>query len=148
MELQHTKACAKCSNSTGVCYAVAIHFTWDLFCLFIYFCIYSLVPASKWNWLFSLPELAGHLKERHRTEQSSDEMRLMVESCLTMIVIRLADQSRADLGLLRPHSDLHRCPFIFISFPGLRAPRLFSFCHLQHSLNCTSCLMAFLCCNW
>lgn len=67
--------------------------------------------------------------------QKWTKTRLMVESCLTMSVIRLADQSRADLAPLCPRSDSRRCPPIFISFLSWRAPQLFSFCHLRHSLN-------------
>lgn len=67
--------------------------------------------------------------------QKWTKTRLMVESCSTMSVIRLADQSRADLAPLCPRSDSRRCPPIFISFLSWRAPQLFSFCHLRHSLK-------------
>lgn len=139
MEVQHTEARAKStrssSNSGMLSCCNTFYMGFILFVLFIYFFIYSLVPASKWNWLLSLPELAGHLKERNRSEQSDDGMRLMVESCLTMSVIRLADQSRADLGPARPHSDSHHCPSIFISFLSWRAPQLFPFRHLPLQLR-------------
>lgn len=67
--------------------------------------------------------------------QKWTKTRLMVESCSTMSVIRLADQSRADLAPLCPRSDSRRCPPIFISFLSWRAPQLFPFCHLRHSLK-------------